>query len=130
MLPFLKRKPRILLLEDDVAMQRLVSTLLRRGGNRVDVVTTGAEALALVARNHYDALLLDLMMPHEGGITVIRSLRENRPDLVKRVVILSGSPDSILKSIDPDVFAVVRKPFEAATLMETVRRLTGKTTQQ
>jgi CheY-like chemotaxis protein len=123
MLPMLKRKARLLVLDDDVAMQKLMATLLRREGHRVDTVTSGAQAIAELARHDYDGLLLDLMTPTEGGMTVIRHLQETAPEMVKRVVLVTASPDAVLKTASRGVFAVVRKPFEAAELTETIDKL-------
>ena len=78
MLARLRRK-RVLFLDDDPSMQRLVSALLKRGGYRVDTFLTGREAIAALERDGYEVLLLDVMMPHEGGSTVIRHLLKNNP---------------------------------------------------
>ena len=123
MIDFLRRKPRVLVLDDDVSIQKLVSALLRREGLRVDVVGSGREAIEAIEKNEYAAILLDLMMPHEGGMTVLSHLREKRPALLAQVVLLTATPDSVLKSISKDVFAVVKKPFTADGLVATVRRL-------
>jgi DNA-binding NtrC family response regulator len=117
------RKARVLLLDDDVSIQKLVATLLRRAGHRVDVVGSGRRAIDAIGRNDYGALLLDLMMPTEGGMTVIQHLRETRPELLQRVVLLTGTPDSVLTGIRKDVFAVVKKPFQPDELVGTVGRL-------
>jgi CheY-like chemotaxis protein len=119
------RKKRVFLLDDDAAMQRLVTTLLRREGYRVDSVNSGDRAIETLTKTKFDAILLDLMMPYAGGMTVIRHLRENNPDLLKRVIVLTATSLSIIKSVESDIFAVVRKPFEPPQLIETVRRLTG-----
>lgn len=126
MMPFLKRKPRLLVLDDDPSMQRLVGTLLRRDGYRVDIVSEASQAIALLSRNEYAALLLDIMTPTEGGVTVIKHLRGARPELLRRVVLVTGSPDSMLKAVSTEVFAVVRKPFDSATLIQTIRRVVGQ----
>lgn len=119
----LKRKPRVLLLDDDPSMQRLISTLLKRDGYRVDVYLTGRDALRSIEVNDYDALLLDLMMPHEGGMTVIRELREKQPKLLERTLIISASAQSVIGSIESEVAGVVKKPFEAEELLGAVRRV-------
>ena len=124
MIRLLKSKPRVLLLDDDPAIQRLVAKLLDRAGFRVDVVGKGLQALQKLERERYDAILLDLMMPHEGGMTVIKVLREQAPDLLQRVVLLTATPASVTKSIEKEVAAVVRKPFEPEALIATVRQLT------
>lgn len=120
---FFSRKRRVLVLDDDRSMQKLVSMLLKREGYRVDVVGSGREAIESIDNNQYTAILLDLMMPHEGGMTVLRHLRQKSPGLLQHVILLTGMPDSVLKGIATDVFAVVRKPFEASELVATVARL-------
>ena len=105
-------------------MQRLVSTLLKKEGFRVDVVLTGREAIASMDSQPYDVVLLDLMMPHEGGITVIRELEtRGEKEKLSRVLILSGSSASVLAGIRASVAGVVQKPFETKELIEAVRRV-------
>jgi CheY-like chemotaxis protein len=125
MLGLLKRKPRLLVLDDDVSMQRLVSTILRRAGYRIDVVSAGSQAIEMIARERYDGLLLDLMSPTEGGLTVIRHLRQSDPKLLRRVVLVTASPDSVIKNVEKEVFAIVRKPFEPKELIDTIARVVG-----
>ena len=122
MIRLLKTKARVLVLDDDTSLQKLVSTLLRREGHRVDVVSSGSQALEHIARNRYDALLLDVMTPTDGGFTVIKHLRQSDPPMLKRVVLLTASPDSVLRGVEKDIFGIVHKPFEAANLIETIAR--------
>jgi DNA-binding response OmpR family regulator len=123
MIRFLHRKPRILVLDDDVAMQKLMRTLLQREGYSVDVVSKGRDALEAIDRADYAAILLDLMMPTEGGMTVIRRLREKKAGLLRRVIVVTATPESVVKSLAGDVFAVVQKPFQPEELADGVRSL-------
>jgi DNA-binding response OmpR family regulator len=123
MLKMLKRGARFLVLDDDTSMQKLVGTLLRRSGYRVDIVSAGAQAIEKLEANDYAGLLLDVMTPTEGGLTVIKHLKKASPELLKRVVLVTASPDSVLKGVERDVFAIVHKPFDANELMETIERL-------
>ena len=118
-----KRKARVLLLDDDPSMQRLVSSLLKREGYKVDVFLTGRDALRSIEVNDYDVLLLDLMMPHEGGMTVIRELRDRKPEILARSLVLSASSQSVIGSVKDEVAGVVRKPFEPQELIGAVRRI-------
>ena len=118
-----KRKARVLLLDDDPSMQRLVSSLLKREGYRVDVFLTGRDALRSIEVNDYDVLLLDLMMPHEGGMTVIRELREKKPELLARALVISASSQGVIGTVKDEVAGVVKKPFEAPELIGAVRRI-------
>ncbi|MBV9496771.1 MAG: response regulator [Acidobacteria bacterium] len=119
----LKRKSRILLLDDDVAIQKLVGLLLKRAGHRVDVVGKGNDAIHAIEANQYDALLLDLMMPTEGGMTVMKHLKEKNPQLLKRVILLTATPAGVLNTVRNDVAAIVHKPFEPDELLSAIDRL-------
>lgn len=123
MLTLLRNRGRVLVLDDDASMQRLVRTLLQRAGFRVDVFDKGNTAIDAIQRRTYDALLLDLMMPVEGGMTVIKHLRAHKPDLLRRVILLTGTSDALVKAVARDVFAVVKKPFVADELIEAVERV-------
>jgi CheY-like chemotaxis protein len=115
---------RILLLEDDPSMQRLVSKVLRSSLHvRVELFGDGRAVVKRIADvgERYDVLLLDLMMPHDGGLTVLRSLKDQYPALLRRVILLTGSGSGITDRWSPHVFAVVHKPFEAAALLTAVR---------
>jgi DNA-binding response OmpR family regulator len=126
MIRLLRRKARLLLLDDDPAMQRLIATVLRRNGYHVEVVSSGSQAIEKMARVKYDALLLDLMTPTEGGMTVVRHLKQTAPAMLQRVVLVTGSPEAVLKTVAPDVAAVVQKPFDTAELIATVQRVTSQ----
>ena len=119
----LKRKPRVLLLDDDPSMQRLVASLLKHEGYRVDVFLSGRDALRSIEVIDYDVLLLDLMMPHEGGMTVIRELRQRKPELLSRALVLSASSQSVIGSVSDEVAGVVKKPFQPPDLIGAVKRI-------
>lgn len=120
MFGLMKRKARLLILDDDAAMQRLMSTLLRRAGYRFDIVSSGTQAIEKIGSTEYQVLLLDLMTPTEGGLTVIKHLKSAKPDLLRRVVVVSASPASVLKSVSGDVAAIVHKPFDAKQLLDAI----------
>jgi len=123
-MPLLRRK-RVLLLDDDPSMQRLVSGILEAHRYRVDVFFTGREAIEAIDTTEYAALLLDLMMPHEGGMTVIRHLRSRNPALLERTLLLTGSPQSVIASVCDEVAGVVNKPFQPDELAGAVHRVAG-----
>ena len=123
---FFRKKQRVLLLDDDPSMQRLVSTLLKREGYRVDVVLTGRDAIKAIDSDGYAVMLLDLMMPNEGGLTVIRHLESKRSDELRRVLVVTASPDSVVGTIRSSVAGVVQKPFETEELLGAVRRIAGQ----
>ncbi|MEO8033270.1 MAG: response regulator [Acidobacteriota bacterium] len=126
MIDFLKSKSRVLLLDDDPAMQRLVTSILKREGYRVDVVDKGQDAIKSMKERRYDAVLLDIMMPHEGGMTVIKHLGNEQPEALNRVLLFTGTSQSVLRTIEHKVFGVVSKPFEPADLVNAVGRVVAQ----
>jgi len=114
---------RILLLEDDTSMHRLVEKVLRPLHVTVELFGNGRAVVERLARRgeRYDVLLLDLMMPHDGGLTVLRNLREHQPSLLGRVIVLTGSGRAATDPWSELVFAIVHKPFDPAALVETVQ---------
>jgi len=118
-----RKSKRVLLLDDDASIQRLVGALLKRAGYRVDAVDRGSKAIEALTDNAYDAILLDLMMPTEGGVTVVKHLRKENPELLTRVLLLTATPESVLKNIERGVAGVVRKPFTNEELLGAVKRV-------
>lgn len=113
---------RVLVLEDDTAMQKLVRHLLRPLHVRTDVFGHGRDVVRRIDDGaRYDALLLDLMMPHDGGLTVLRHLRETQSATLSRVILMTGSGSSVTDPWSHLVFAVVPKPFDRSVLKATVR---------
>lgn len=126
------RRKRVLLLEDDTSMHRLVAKLLRPLHVKVEPFGNGRAVVARIASDsgRYDVLLLDLMMPHHGGLTVLRNLRDHHRSLLGKVILLTGSPRGITDPWSPSVFAVVHKPFVGSALVATVRACVQKQTRE
>ncbi len=116
-------RKRILLLEDDTSMHKLVEKLLRPLHVKVELFGNGRAVIARIATksDRYDGLLLDLMMPHDGGLTVLRNLRDQHPSLLGRVILVTGSGSGITDPWSDLVFAVVHKPFDGSALVTTVQ---------
>ena len=114
---------RVLVLEDDTMMQKLVVRLLRSLHVRADIFGAGRDVVRKIALDseRYDSFLLDLMMPHDGGLTVLRHLQEKHPELLRRVILMTASSHSIINPWAPMVFAVVHKPFQGSVLVTTVQ---------
>jgi DNA-binding NtrC family response regulator len=112
---------RILVVDDDGSILRLVATILRRERYDVDTASGGRDALSKIERTLYDVIVLDLMMPEVSGIDVLRSLHVHAPQ-VKCVVIMSaGSPLEIARATNPNVFTGLQKPFDNDQLVSAVR---------
>jgi two-component system KDP operon response regulator KdpE len=114
------RAARILLVDDEVAIQRAVGPLLRSRGYDVDVAGTGADALRLFADRSADLIVLDLGLPDLEGTEVCRRVRAQS---AVPIVVLSarGSEADKVNALDLGADDYVTKPFGPEELLARVR---------
>jgi two-component system KDP operon response regulator KdpE len=113
-------RPRILLVDDETAIQRAVAPLLRGRGYDVDVARTGAEALDLFASRSPALIVLDLGLPDLEGTEVCRRIRLQSP---VPIIILSarGSEADKVSALDLGADDYVTKPFGPEELLARIR---------
>ena len=113
----------VLVVEDDVSIRRLVTTILRREGYRVDVAADGVEAVLKLGLCDYDVIILDLMMPHLDGFAFMKTITENDPARLSRIIVTSAaSPAVIAERMRGQPYAVMPKPFDIGDLASCVRQ--------
>lgn len=112
---------RILVADDDLPVTALLRALLERQYYEVESVTDGARALARLRTSHFDAMVLDLMLPSVNGFEVIRAVRSFAPELLSRTVVVTAASTETLRDFDhASVAALVRKPFDIDELSSRV----------
>lgn len=112
----------VLVVEDDLAIRRLVRMVLERHGYRVDVASDGAEAENRIRSSKYDAIILDLMMPRLDGFAFLVHLQQEDPERLKRIIVTSAaSPALIQERLHVAPFDMVPKPFDISDLADRVR---------
>jgi len=77
----------ILIVEDEEDIRSFYSEIFQEGGYNILEASNGQEGLDLLKNNHWDALLLDIMLPDRDGMHILEELR-NEPSLKKGVVIM------------------------------------------
>ena len=112
---------RVLVVDDDESIRLLIQRLLARSGFAVETASDGGVALDMLSKEGYDALVLDLMMPHVDGFTVLRQLIATNPELVSRTVVATAYPRDVTRRQLDEVCKVLIKPFDTAELVEAVR---------
>src|SRR5436190_11499612 len=116
-------KPLLLVVENDSGTRRLLDVFLRREAFDVDPVSNGSEALLLLERIDYAAVVLDLMIPGRTGRDVLDDLAANHPEVLERIVVISSATEAHLRDVRgryPAV-AALRKPFDLTELLTVVR---------
>lgn len=118
---------RILVVDDQPANLRVVSSLLSRHGYEVQTAPDGAEALAMLQARQPDLLLLDMLMPNMDGFALLAEIKQN-PDLLRLpVVFLTVAQDRelLLRAFDAGAVDYVTKPFMPEELLARVNAHVG-----
>lgn len=116
------RKPRLLLVDDEIPFVANLLKLLSRRGYEVSTAYDGDSALRIVQEREFDVVILDQNMPGKDGITVLRELKKKQPHL--EVVILTGygSVDMALKGFELGNYDYTSKPIQLADLEAKIRQ--------
>lgn len=114
-------KPLVLVADDNEGTCTLIRAVLH-GSFEVDVVGDGLEAVERLRTRQYAAILLDLLMPVADGFTVLDHLREHRPDMLARVLVMTAavSPQHAQRVQAYAVRALITKPFDVDALLAAV----------
>ncbi|HEY2018225.1 MAG TPA: response regulator [Bryobacteraceae bacterium] len=112
----------ILVAEDEVMIRNIIRHLLEAEGHEVLAAADGEEALTLSRQytGTIDLLITDVVMPRVDGLSLIRQILEERPNL--RILVMSGRPTGEIKSSSIN-FPFLRKPFLPAVFREKVREV-------
>jgi two-component system, cell cycle sensor histidine kinase and response regulator CckA len=108
----------ILIAEDDTAIRKMLSEVLRNAGYQILAAGSGRDAVAAASRHEgkIDLLLTDIVMAGMGGADLYAWLKTERPDL--QVLFISG-----YMSREPLEGAFLKKPFSPAELLQKVREV-------
>jgi two-component system KDP operon response regulator KdpE len=113
-------RSRILLVDDEVAIQRAVGPLLRSRGYDVDIASNGAEALRMIVERPPDLIVLDLGLPDLEGTEVCRRVRlDSRVPIV--VLSARGAEADKVSALDLGADDYVTKPFGPEELLARIR---------
>ncbi len=113
-----KMAQRVLVADDDQALQVLLNVLLSRAGFDVEFARNGNEALTKMTGNGngsppYAVVMLDLILPQLSGIEILERLRRDNPEVLQRVIVLTSASRGIIDQVDTShIHALVRKPFD------------------
>jgi sigma-B regulation protein RsbU (phosphoserine phosphatase) len=114
---------RLLVVDDTEANRDMVAQRLTRNGFTVDVAAGGLQALDLLSRHAYDAVLLDVMMPGIDGLEVLRTIRRTHTptDLPVIMATARGVSDDVVEALDLGANDYVTKPLDFPVVLARVR---------
>jgi DNA-binding NtrC family response regulator len=113
---------RLLVVDDEVELMNALRDGLNAQGYDTTGVTSGSEALQALAKQPYDLLLSDLMMPEMDGIQLLRKALEIDPQLVAIIMTGQGSIQTAVEAMKLGAFDYVLKPFKLQAMLPIFAR--------
>ena len=112
---------RILVVEDEFSIQRILQYDLTQSGFLVDLASDGEEGLKKALVNDYDVILLDIMLPDGNGLQLLKHLKELRKR--ENIIIISArdSLDDKILGLDMGADDYLPKPFHTAELLARIK---------
>jgi DNA-binding NtrC family response regulator len=121
-------KARILVVEDERAIQLALSGLLGRAGYEVSLASSGDEAIAKLSEQGFDLVLTDLALGHgASGLDVLREAKRLRPETVVVMITAHGSEKIAVEAMKAGAEDYVPKPFDNEEIRLVVQRALERT---
>lgn len=120
---------KILIVEDDLAIQALLHDFIQEAGYEVVLASDGVEALSLFSEQDFDLILLDIMLPKIDGYGVCEVMRKKSDVPIVMLTALDGEQNQI-KGLDLQVDDYITKPFSMPILIRKIAAVLRRTSKQ
>jgi two-component system OmpR family response regulator len=117
---------RLLVVEDDREIAHGLMSALRRSGHAVDVAHRCGDALAALGTQAYELVVLDLGLPDQDGLTVLRTVRAKNEALPVLILTARDALPARVRGLDLGADDYMLKPFEYAELEARIRAITRR----
>lgn len=121
---------RILIIEDDVATASYIQKGLIEAGHTVDTAVQGDDGLALAMSEHYQALIVDRMLPVLDGLSLVSTLREQNNHTPTLILSALGEVDDRVEGLRMGGDDYLTKPFSFSELLARIEALVRRTTTE
>jgi DNA-binding NtrC family response regulator len=115
-------KTNILVVDDDINFCNTLTKILAKKGYETTSANSGFKALELIKEKSIDVVIMDIKMPVMNGVEAYKKIKEIRPD-IKVILMTAFSVEALISAaLKEGVYAVIRKPFDADTIINTIER--------
>lgn len=120
----------ILIVDDDIGVRNMLSSVLYDGGYLIEGVENGKEAIKACEESSFDVALIDIELPDMKGTELLNRLKKLQPKMIR--IIITGHPsiESAMKAVNERADGYVLKPFEVTELLEMIARLLTEKTNE
>ena len=110
----------VAIFDDEETVRKALSRLLRAAGYGVETFASGADFLGTVEQRQPHCVVLDMRMPHVGGLDVQRALQRAAPQVPVVVITGDDAPETRAQALALGAKAVLRKPVDDALLIDSI----------
>jgi DNA-binding NtrC family response regulator len=118
----MRERARILVVDDDEGIRKVLVTILEDEGYDVDAVKTGKEAIKKSNVNFYNLALIDIRLPDMEGTRLLNTMKETTPKMVKIIVTGYPSLHNAIEAVNRGANAYVLKPFNVGNVLSTIKK--------
>src|SRR5690625_7956608 len=120
-------KPKVLIVDDEKPIVTLLTFNVEKAGFDTDVAYDGLEAVQKAEKNHYDFIILDIMLPKMDGMEVCKHLRQNK--IETPILMLTAKDDELDKILGLELGAddYLTKPFSPREVIARIKAILRRT---
>ena len=122
------KKANILVIDDEATMRDSCRQALSRDGNRVEVAEDGLKGLAMLAKESFGLIILDLKMPGLSGMEVLKEIKDSDPEAMVIVITGYATVEFAVEAMKRGAYDFIPKPFTPDSLRVIVKRALDKRT--
>jgi DNA-binding NtrC family response regulator len=116
------KEAKILVIDDEEAMRDSCQQTLSRDDNKVETAEDGLKGLAMLEKESFDVIILDLKMPGLSGMEVLKRIKEDDPDAMVIVITGYATVESAVEAMKKGAYDFIPKPFTPDSLRVIVKR--------
>ena len=105
-------KDKILVADDEKSMREFLDIMLKKEGYKVTLASNGEEVMKLIEKDIFDLALVDIRMPRQDGISVLKRIKSISPETVVIVITAYASADTAIKAMKEGAYDYITKPFK------------------
>ena len=122
---------RILVLDDDEVLVRILTEVLQNNSCTVTATTRGVDALRKIVAEDYDAVICDMVMPELSGQMFYMAVQRVRPELCKRFIFITAhrADKAVDEFVKKQKCLLIWKPFELHVLVDAIQVVIKKNAQ-
>jgi two-component system, NtrC family, response regulator PilR len=105
-------KDKILVADDEKSMREFLEIMLKKEDYKVTLASNGEEVMKLIEKDIFDLALVDIRMPRQDGISVLKKIKSISPETVVIVITAYASADTAIKAMKEGAYDYITKPFK------------------